>query len=356
MLHILIALAFAGATPLVAQPTSSPRQDHVEEPLTLEAGGSLIEGYIDWTKNELIVYGDAVAPEHVTNPVQRRLLGFRGAKAVAYRNLLEMAGEVQVDTEARVQDFMVTSDSISIKVKGLIRGARVVAGSQVDNDGLYRIALRLPLLGRFADAVLPDVARLTPDVFDRGLPAEMPAQTVADSLVVPPDVPIEEEPVIFVPHEPYTGVLVDARGLDLQPSMSPRILSEEGRVIYGAATVGREYATQYGIIGYDKDIDRALTSDRIGGAGANPFVVKATRTSGLYSGDAVLSEFDATRVLMADADDEFLHECRVIFVLGAEPVSFESIYADSTYYDSTLISEEEEFELQGETEPDDQPQ
>ena len=354
MLYLFIALTLTSATPLIAQPTSSTRQEHVEEPLSLESGGSLIEGYIDWTKNELVVYGDAIPPDHITNPVQRRLLGFRGAKAVAYRNLLEMVGEVQVDSETRVQNFMVTSDSIGVKLKGLIRGARVIAGSQVENEGLYRIALRLPLLGGFADAVLPTVARLAPDAYDQGLPAELPTESTADSLGT--EEIVEEEPVVFVPHVPYTGVLIDARGLDLQPSMSPRILSEEGRIIYGAATVDRSYATQYGIIGYDKDIDRALKSDRLGGETANPFVVKAVRTSGLYSNDAVLSEFDATRVLMADSDGDFLHECRVIFVLGPEPVSFESMFADSTATDTTLISEGEEFELQGETEPSDQPQ
>lgn len=351
MFLLYIALVLTSAVPLAAQPTSSTKQEHVEEPLSLEAGGSLIEGYIDWTKNELIVYGDAIAPDHITNPVQRRLLGLRGAKAVAYRNLLEMVGEVQVDSETRVQDFMVASDSIGVRVQGLVRGARVVAGSQVESEGLYRIALRLPLLGAFANAVLPEVMRLAPDAYDM-LPPESPPESTTDSLTMA----IEEEPVVFVPHQPYTGILIDARGLDLQPSMSPRILSEEGRIIYGAATVDRSYATQYGIIGYDKDIDRALKSDRLGGETANPFVVKATRTSGLYSGDVVLSEFDATRVLMADSDGDFLRECRVLFVLGPEPVSFESMFTDSTHADSTLISEEDGIELYGEAEPNDQPQ
>ena len=348
MLLLLIALTLTGATTLNAQPTSSPSQGHVEEALTLEAGGSLIEGYVDWTKNELVVYGDATVPEHISNPVQRRLLGFRGAKTVAYRNLLEMIGEVQIDSETRVQNFILTSDSISVKVQGLVRGARIIAGSQVENEGLYRIALRLPLLGDFADAVLPEVARLAPDAYDITLPA--PPEPMADSLASSEDT-IEEEAVVFIPRVPYTGILVDARGLDLQPSMSPRILSEKGRIIYGAATVDHDYATQYGIIGYDKDIARALVSDRLGGAAANPFVVKATGVSGLYSGDVVLGDFDAVRILMADGEGEFLRKCRVVFVLGPEPATFESIYGDST-----LMSEEEQLELQGETAPGDQPQ
>ena len=156
-----------------------------------------------------------------------------------------------------------------------------------------------------------------------------------------------------MPQEPYTGVLVDARGLGLQPSMSPRILSENGRVIYGAATVDRSYAAQYGIVGYAKDIDRALSNERLGSEQANPFVVQATGASGLYAADVVLGDFDATRVLVADSDDDFLRECRVVFVLGPRPLSFEELYGDTTFTDTTLMSEAEKLELQGETKPGD---
>ncbi len=354
MLLSLIALSLIGATRLAAQP--DPAQSAVTEPLSLETGGTLIEGYVDWTKNELIVYGDAVAPEQITNPAQRRLLGFRAAKAIAYRNLLEMIGQVQVDAETRVENYVLASDSVNVRVQGLVRGAIVLAGSQVENEGLYRIGLRLPLLGGFADAVLPEVAPIDPDAYDLALPPPPPSPSdslaAEDSLLTaPPD-----EEVVFVPQQPYTGVLVDARGLGLQPSMSPRILSENGRIIYGAATVDRSYAAQYGIVGYDNDIDRALNGDRLGGERANPFVVQAAGVSGPYAADVVLGDFDATRVLVADSDDDFLRECRVIFVLGPKPVSYEKLPGNDTFTDTTLMSEVEELELQGETAPSDQPQ
>ena len=353
MLLSLVTLLLIGATRLVAQPDSA--QSALAEPLSLEAGGTLIEGYVDWTQNELIVYGDAVAPEQTTNPAQRRLLGFRAAKVIAYRNLLEMIGQVQVDAETRVENYVLASDSVSVRIQGLVRGAIVLAGSQVENEGLYRIGLRLPLLGGFADAVLPEVAPINPNAYDLTLPAlpspPIDSPTAADSLLT---APVAEE-VVFVPQEPYTGVLVDARGLGLQPSMSPRILSENGRVIYSAATVDRSYAAQYGIVGYAKDIDRALSNERLGSEQANPFVVQATSASGLYAADVVLGDFDATRVLVADSDDDFLRECRVVFVLGPRPPSFEELYGDTTFTDTTLMSEAEELELQGETTPGDSP-
>ena len=180
----------------------------------------------------------------------------------------------------------------------------------------------------------------------------------ADSLTTPAtaDSLAADELVFFVPEAPYTGLLVDVRGLGLQPSIAPRVLSGDGHVIHGAATVDRSLATDYGVAGYDDDIDRAYTSERLGGEEANPFVVKATGTAGRYSGDAILDNFDAAQVLRADEIGDFLRQGRVTFLLGPEPAAFDTTYAafDSTYTDSIILEGmEHEFELYREMEPSD---
>ena len=161
--------------------------------------------------------------------------------------------------------------------------------------------------------------------------------------------------MFFVPEAPYTGLLIDVRGLGLQPSIAPRVLSAEGHVIHGAATVDRSLTTDYGVAGYDDDIDRAYTSERLGGEEANPFVVRATGTAGRYSGDAILDNFDAVQVLQADEAGDFLRQGRVTFLLGPEPAAFDSIYFDDSTYTDTFILEgmEYEFELYGEMESSD---
>ena len=40
---------------------------------------------------------------------------------------------------------------------------------------------------------------------------------------------------------------------------------------------------------------------------------------------------------MADSQQNFLSECRVVFLLGPEPVVLDSTYFDSTYVDSTYF-------------------
>jgi hypothetical protein len=331
MLAFLIALAASGGLAGLLH-----AQD-VLEPLALETSTEQrIEGSVDWTNQLLTVYGEGIAPEDITSPARRRLMGFRAAKVEARRNLLEMVGEVHVDAHTKVSMAMVQSDDVRSRITGIVKGARVVPGSQSETDGLYRIALQIDLRHEFAEAVLPDHAR--PQDMEL-LPVA--ADSLADSLRV------------YTPPDPYTGLLVDARGLDLQPSMAPRVLTASGREIYNAGFVDRQYATQMGLVGYDKDMDRAKKSDRLGGEKAHPLIVKAQSVSGPLNGDAVIDDEEGVWVRMADSKQNFLSQCRVVFLLGPEPVVLDStlvdsLYIDSTYVDSTYL-EGGEVEFSGET-------
>ena len=353
----------------------------------------LAEGYIDWTQHALFAYGDGTAPAAVADPVQQRLHGLRNARDAAFRNMRALIGQVRLNADTQLQDAGLDRDFQAL--------VRVAIGSQSEDQGRYRIAVRLLLLGDFAAAVLPEVEPIDPrshdlNYFDDSpaVPAatdslEMPASAdslttpatfdslavsattdsltlsatsdslavdTPDSLTTPPtaDSLAADELVFFVPEAPYTGLLVDVRGLGLQPSISPRVLSMAGHVIHGAATVDRSLATSSGVVGYDDDIDRAYTSERLGGEEANPFVVRATGTAGRYSGDAVLDDFDAVQVLQADEVGDFLRQGRVTFLLGSAPAAFDDAYFDSTYTDTFILEgTKNEFEFYGEMEPSD---
>ena len=303
----------------------------VEESLSLGSGdGQIIEGRIDWTNNEIFAYGEGVAPDDLTNPARRRLMGALAAKVVAYRNLLELIGEVRIDSKTQVGMAMVQSDSVRIRLEGVVRGATVVQGSQTEVDGLYRVALRLKLLNDFSEAVLPVAETSAPDEdsFD---------ESELDSLLT------------YSP-ETYTGLIVDARGLDLRPSMAPKILSASGAQIYGVAIAEQHFVTNIGLVGYHKDPEQAAASDRLGGNDAYPLAVKAEKVSGLYNADVVISNEDAANIRFADTSAEFLKECRVALILGPAPV--DTVLADSVLTDSTNL-EEFDLDFRGEAEDSD---
>ena len=302
--------------------TATQGQDLIE-PLIVDSHqqATFVEGNLDWTGGVLTVYGEGVAPEDVSNPVQRRLLGFTAAKLVAYRNLLELIGEVHVDAQTTVSMAMVSSDSIRTRVEGIVKGARVLADSREESDGLYRLAVALDIHGEFADAVLPASLADEHSTSEAELPDELPE---ADSVIV------------FVPQQPYTGLIIDARGTDLRPAMSPRILDSRGRVVYSADHVDRDYAVSIGIVGYDKDITRAAASDRMGGKKARPLILDAENVTGLYGGDVVISRDSSLRLTLANAESDFLSECRVVFVVGPKPAPVATTFFDTTIIDSVL--------------------
>ena len=355
----LIAALVLIATRLPAQ---QPER-YAIEPLVSQ----LAKGYIDWTQHALFAYGEGTAPTAVTDPVQQRLHGLRNARDAAFSNMRQLIGQVRLNANTQLQDASPDRDFREL--------ARVAIGSQSEDQGRYRIAVRMLLLGDFAAAVLPEVEPIDPRLHDLShfddfptVPAtadslemsiaadSLAGPDTADSLTTPAtaDSFAADELVFFVPEAPYTGLLIDVRGLGLQPSIAPRVLSAEGHVIHGAATVDRSLTTDYGVAGYDDDIDRAYTSERLGGEEANPFVVRATGTAGRYSGDAILDNFDAVQVLQADEAGDFLRQGRVTFLLGPEPAAFDSIYFDSTYTDTFILEGMEyEFELYGEMESSD---
>lgn len=297
-------------------------QDLIEPLIVDSQQATVVEGSMDWTGGVLTVYGEGVAPDAINNPVQRRLLGFTAAKVVAYRNLLELIGEVHVDAQTTVSMAMVSSDSIRTRVEGIVKGARVLADSREEADGLYRLAIALDIRGEFADAVLPPTGEDEPSASQAELPDELPE---ADSVIV------------FVPHQPYTGLIIDARGTDLRPAMSPRILDTRGRVVYSADHVDRDYTVEIGIVGYDKDITRAAASDRMGGAQARPLILDAEEITGLYGGDVVISRDSSLRLILANAESDFLSECRVVFVVGPKPPPIASTFFDTAFVDSVLL-------------------
>ncbi|MDH7500830.1 MAG: hypothetical protein QHH30_10680, partial [candidate division NC10 bacterium] len=110
----------------------------------------------------------------------------------------------------------------------------------------------------------------------------------------------------------FTGLVVDSRGLHIRPAMAPKILDEEGREVYGAAHVKREYAIQKGMAGYSPDLAAAQAHPRVAN---HPLTVKGVRAAGSTCSDIVISNADAAIIRSEAANLSFLEKCRVMIVV-----------------------------------------
>ena len=105
----------------------------------------------------------------------------------------------------------------------------------------------------------------------------------------------------------YTGLIVDCRGLDLQPVMSPVIKNTNGTKIYGHKNLDIDRVIREGMAGYS---DNTETVDR---AGENPIVVKAVSVEN-FNSNPVLTIADSNRVLIENYASKFLKDLKVVFI------------------------------------------
>jgi hypothetical protein len=112
--------------------------------------------------------------------------------------------------------------------------------------------------------------------------------------------------------EIYTGMVVDARGIEAVPAMAPRVFDENLEEVFGPTYASREYAVQHGVVRYATNIWQAKFDPRVSN---NPIVVKALKAVWPGRCDFIISNADADKLRSASEHLLFLRECRVIIVL-----------------------------------------
>jgi hypothetical protein len=220
----------------------------------------------------------------------------RAGKIDAYRNLLEITKGVRVDSTTVVKDFTVESDVINAQVEGLVKGAKVV-NQEYMSDGTVEVTVRMPLSGNFSQVIIPKA-------LDR-------RREMAPPVIPPaaPEAPAQEGVV-------YTGMVIDARGLQARPAMAPKVLDENGKEVYGSMNVEREYAVQQGMSGYARDLTAAQSNPRVTNPPpSNPLTVKGIKTEGPGKSDIIISNVDAQKIRDASDKMTFLKKCQVMIVL-----------------------------------------
>jgi hypothetical protein len=240
-------------------------------------------GSINWSTGKVTAVGIGAPPGDTTNMAQARMMAKRAALLDARRNLLEITQGVQVDSMTLVKNAIVQSDIIRSSVQGFVRNSQIIDTAYM-SDGSVEVTVLMTLTGEFANVVLPQVGVPPPPVAPSGAPA----------------------PQVF------TGLVIDARGLQIRPAMSPKILDESGKEVYGSAKVDREYAVQQGMVGYAKDVSAAQANNRVTN---NPLTVNGIRADGEGKTDVVISNSDAGRLLSAAENLSFLQKCRVMIVV-----------------------------------------
>lgn len=229
---------------------------------------------IDWANKVIIARGTAAPNLKAANVAAARLGAERAAKMDAWRNILETLKGVKVDTDSTAGDMM-KDKRIMTTVQGLVKNFEVL-DTKYFSDGGVDVIVKMKLDGPLTKALLPPGSGSQAKVASKG----------------------------------HTGLIIDARGLDVVPALAPRVLDESGKEVYGPAVVTPEGIEANGIAGYVDDMESAKSHPRVSG---NPLVIKAKAAKPTAGGsDIILAASEAGK--LGTGDTSFLGYGKVIIV------------------------------------------
>ena len=306
--------------------------------MTSSAGAEPIalafEEGVDWSGKVITVKGEGVAPREIVNQTHASGMAFQAAKSDAYRKFGEVIGGVHVEGDKTVSALAVTQ-TIRTRVEATINGAKVVGQDLFDErNGNCAVYMQVPIFGAtnsLAGAVLEKFSTLEPfpkpEADDNLSTAKSPLERVSDSPLTiktlaseplnrktgtSPARTTKKSVKDFADKAQgnYTGLIVDCRGLNLKPVMSPVILNTNGTKIYGHKNLDFDRIISEGMADY-------ISGDGGGNlnrAGNNPLVVKAVKLEN-FDSCPVITIADSNRVLIENHATKFLKDLKVVFLM-----------------------------------------
>lgn len=269
---------------------------------------------VNWSNQ--VVRATGIGSPNPSLPISaQRATAIKAAQLDAVRNLLETIKGIYLTSETTVRNAMVENDVIRTRVEGLVQGYKIVEGPRYMSDGSVEVVVEMPITGQIADALLP--SQFGGGHYLTGAQMVCPTcgQPWPQGRPVPPGVNLQQVGTTTpsAVSGVFTGLIVDCKGLGVRPAMAPKIVDEAGNEVYGSKFVSREWAVEMGMVGYDKDLERARQNDRVTN---NPLIVKALRASGPNKTDVIISAADAAMIHQAAANQNFLDKCKVMFIVN----------------------------------------
>ncbi|MBM2837773.1 MAG: hypothetical protein HW415_398 [Deltaproteobacteria bacterium] len=309
----------------------------------LDVVDELPKGSINWSKGTVTAKGSGVPPSGTANPSQARLMAERAAISDARRNLLETVGEVRVDAVSTVGSLMTKRDVIITKVGGIIKGSLVTERRYLD-DGSVEVVVEMPITGAFLDVMLSEV-KAVPSITMPLPPSKSKKKDIPKTEIKTPMPPLENKKTVLEPAktatlpvpltpaavpepvkeakiEPapdkidlskvnFSGLIIDAREVEVKPALMPKVLNEKGEVIYSSANMRKEEAVKTGVVGYAKEVDAAKKHPRVT---ETPVVVAALKGSGEKRSDVIISDGNALTITTTEPTLGYLKKGRVMIV------------------------------------------
>ena len=260
-------------------------------------------GTINWTRGVVTATGNSSIGD-VDRQAEQGEKNYR-AYQQAIQNLRQTLTRLRLNNQNCILDLLSpqTQTLKQLKAEEMTASAKVVNKTQ-NPAGDIAVTLEMNLYGGFAQLMLPSDVRQVESI--------RPLNGSGRDSYNPNQVQSTQNQSSGTEPDAYSGLIVDARGIGVSPSMVPVLVDENGQEVYGPAYVSREFAVQNGMCRYIRGVDNSFALPRVA---PNPMLVKGLRAVSKGNCDIVISNADASRLRGVSSHLEFLKQCRVVIII-----------------------------------------
>ncbi len=326
--------------------------------LTEKTWGRDWHGSINWERGYIQATANGVSdPAKVGGEAQAELLALKAGRYIAYARLLEMIKIIRVDNRSDIAFLMRHHPNLTVRLQGVLRGANpIYERAYKRSDGwmvgqvttrlylkdLHQVGLRHQVLvsrrhpaGVYhprheteSPVVIVRRPQAKPIIPPDAAPAPLPKPEETPAAKAAPQPAPEAPPIVAskpettpppppkkpVPPLLYTGLIIDAGGLEAKPALFPSVVEDgTGKQLFGLGVIDVNQAAVKGVVGYAPSLEAARKNPRVG---PNPLVVSAIQATGLNKAKFSVGVDDAQAILDADAKGAFLSKCKVVIVIN----------------------------------------
>ncbi len=210
---------------------------------------SLVEskknGIIDWTAGVVEARGIGIPATYDAKSLAQREDLLSDAISKAGHNLLETVVSLRINSRDRVIDIVENFPSIMTQLRDMAHKAPELERlRKYQYDGSVEVWSQMSLSGGFAQLILPpEIRQIEPikQVLKPNSPSRSRTRSRSTDI--------------------FTGMVVDARGIQAVPVLAPRVLDENLEEVFGPAYVSREYrrSAWHGQL-YNRSVESKISS------------------------------------------------------------------------------------------------
>ncbi len=253
-------------------------------------------GSINWEQQVVIAVGEG-HPTPDTPPGEYRTAAREQALTRAEKNLTTLVREINIDGNHRNRDLFESYGTLAADLPRLIQTARIL-DTRMGANGRTEISLMLSL-----NTIAGWIGSVMDDSRAAGNASPLAAVTGGDmsgERVAPAGAPV-------------TGVIVDARGIALEPALFPLILNSSREILYSARWHTSQHLSVYRAMSYVQKMSAARKLSHISG---NPRAIRAIGARGKYRANILLDRAgsDSLRTIL-EHNPQILREGKIVILM-----------------------------------------